>query len=44
MKAERGVDVKIHILLASTLVVGEWSASHPRPIYPRRKSLQVPIG
>jgi hypothetical protein len=29
MKAYRGVDVWIHILLTSTLVGGEWSASRP---------------
>jgi hypothetical protein len=29
MKAYGGVDVKIHILLTSALVGGEWSASHP---------------
>jgi hypothetical protein len=29
MKANGGVDVKIHIFLTSALVGGEWSASRP---------------
>jgi hypothetical protein len=35
MKAYGGVDVQIHIFLASTLAGGEWSASLPGRFTPR---------
>jgi hypothetical protein len=41
MKAYRGVDVYIHILLTSALVGGEWSAYAPAAL-PAGKAL--PIG
>jgi hypothetical protein len=42
MKAYGGVDVYIHIFLTSTLVGGEWSASHPGRFTPVKKPL-LPI-
>jgi hypothetical protein len=38
MKTYRGVDVQIHVFLASALVVGEWSASHPGRFTPRERA------
>jgi hypothetical protein len=38
MKARGGVNVKIHILLASALVGGEWSASRPYRFTPGERS------
>jgi hypothetical protein len=37
------MDVYIHIFLTSALFGGEWSASRPRPLYPREEP-PVPIG
>jgi hypothetical protein len=42
MNAYGGVDVQIHIFLISTLVGGEWSASSPAAL-PPRKEHPVPI-
>jgi hypothetical protein len=38
MKAYGGVDVQIHIFLASALAEGEWSASRPDPFTPRERA------
>jgi hypothetical protein len=38
MKAYGGVDVYIHIFLTSALTGNEWSASRPKPLYPRGNS------
>jgi hypothetical protein len=36
MKAYGRMDVQIHVLLTSALVAGEWSASRPGPLPPRK--------
>jgi hypothetical protein len=38
MKAYGGVDVYIHILLASALIGGEWSNSRPGRFTPRERA------
>jgi hypothetical protein len=43
MKANRGMDVEIHIFLTSALAGGEWSASRPCHFTPG-KDPPVPIG
>jgi hypothetical protein len=44
MKANGGVDVKIHIFLTLALVGGEWPASRPCRFTPREKETSVIIG
>jgi hypothetical protein len=43
MKAYGGVDEQIQIFLTSALVGGEWSASRPHPLYPRKKCPWYPL-
>jgi hypothetical protein len=43
MKIYRRVDIQIHVVLTSALVVGEWSASHPGLFNPG-KGHEIHIG
>jgi hypothetical protein len=38
MKAYWGVEAQLHAFLTLALDGGEWSASRPRPLYPRERA------